>query len=90
MNKNMETLFEKISELNEGWGIYHCYCVDVGERWEIQRSDDDQKFRDDGKAIKHVYEQAIRGSSVHMEALEFMRNNASAAEFFYMCKSICK
>lgn len=86
----METLFEKISELNEGWGIYHTYGKGGGDGWQIEKNDDDHKFMDDGKAIKHVYEQALRGSSVHMEALEFMRNNASAAEFFYMCKSICK
>lgn len=86
----MKDLFEKINELNEGWAIYDSSGRDVSEGWEIQRNDDDQKFRDDGKAIKHVYEQALRGSSVHMEALEFMRNHASAAEFFYMCKSICK
>ena len=86
----MKNLFEKISELNEGWAIYHTYGKEGGDGWQIERDDDVQKFRDDGQAIKHIYEQALRGSSVHMETLEFMRNNASSVEFFYMCKSIIK
>jgi hypothetical protein len=84
----MENLFQKISELNEGWGIYHTYGREGGDGWQIEREDDANKFQSDGQAIKHVYEKALRGSSVHLDALEFMRSNASSVEFFYMCKSI--
>ena len=84
----MKNLFEKISEINEGWAIYQTYGRGGGDGWQIEKDDDANKFQSDGQAIKHVYEQALRGSSVHMEALEFMRSNASSVEFFYMCKSI--
>ena len=62
----------KINKINkiakeEGWGIFECYGSEDGFL-QIQKIDDDDKFRNDIEAITFVLTLANSGSQLHKKA----------------------
>ena len=80
-------LFRQISDLNEGWGIYHS-LGDKGWEYRIERHDCQRLFPNDMEAVQHIVRRALEGSEVHREALEFMINEGSSDELKFILKSI--
>ena len=51
----------------EGWGMF-----ETEGRWQLQRIDDDPKFRTDTDAILYVADRARAGSAMHLAALDMI------------------
>ena len=56
---------------SEGWGIFDSDTYGVS----IQRDDDQALFADDDAAIAHVEARAAGGSTIHQQALEYIKGS---------------
>ena len=60
--------FECDLAITEGWGIFQ-----TGQRWEIERDDEQDVFASDDDAETHVKAQATLGSQYHQDALNWLK-----------------
>ncbi|MBP7109742.1 MAG: hypothetical protein KBA90_14375 [Chitinophagaceae bacterium] len=74
----------------EGWSIF--WSIGDTEEWRIERHDDEAIFKGDFEAMVHVINLAIKGSSVHKEAIGFIIEHGTNDEIKYILKSVtlCK
>lgn len=70
----METYFNDDQAMSEGWIIAECYGSENGD-YQLQRIDEDEKFKSDDEAWLYVYKKAHEGSSYHQQALMFLNDN---------------
>jgi hypothetical protein len=73
--KKQVDLETQIFEKNEGWAIFFSYGTN-GDKYELQRIDDEDAFDCDEDAWSYVREKALQGSKLHIDALEFLRVNS--------------
>lgn len=58
----------------EGWGIFECYGSEEGFI-QIQKIDDEDKFKNDMEAIRFVLKLAKLGSYLHKKAINISSDN---------------
>ena len=54
---------------SEGWRLAECYGGSADGHYQIQKEDEDARFRDDMAALRFVSEKARGGSLLHQKAL---------------------
>ena len=89
----MENINNKVSEINkqaekEGWFIV--YAETPYNSYQLQRIDDENKFSNDVEAVKFVFNKSLQKSKLHIDAIEFLRENASPEELEYLVQFITK
>ncbi len=63
--------FDGMQAISEGWGIFECFGSENGD-YQLQRIDEDEKFKDDRDAWLFVYNMAHKGSNYHIQALDYL------------------
>jgi hypothetical protein len=79
-----KALFDNELAEKEGWFISE--TNHIPSDWQLQRSDEDQVFKDDKEAYKFVVLKAMGGSEYHISALRFLCEHAPK-EFELVCKT---
>lgn len=62
----------------EGWGIF--WAIDKIEEWRIEKLDEESKFIDDDDAIRHIVNEAAKGSQLHIDTIKFICNFGNPSE----------
>lgn len=66
--------FDNNKSVDEGWCISECHGSENGP-WQLQKCDEQDVFKTDIEAWRHVVTQSQAGSQYHTSALEFLQRH---------------